>query len=136
METTVVIPNYEIVGQIGESSQAVVFRAYHKKHPERLLVLKMLKADFLSESKKAQFRQKVEQLRVLRDPLVIAPISFDVTEGVCFLTQDFFDGITLNQMLKKQCPLSLPDFFRIACSLARAVDRIHDTGIIHGGLKP
>lgn len=73
----IIIPNYEIIQKIGESPQATVYKGYHKKNPQRPLVLKVLKATFLSESKKSQFQQKIDQLRVLNDPLLITPSSFD-----------------------------------------------------------
>ncbi|MBI4303370.1 MAG: AAA family ATPase [Chloroflexi bacterium] len=134
--TTVVIPNYEIIGKIAESPQATAYRAYHKKRPNHPLVLKILKAPFLSDYKKSQFRQKIEQLRVLNDPLVVTPILFDAKDEICFITQDYFDGITLDKLVEQRHRLSLSDFFTIACALARALDKIHEAGIIHGGVKP
>lgn len=134
--STVVIANYEIVEKIAESPQAATYRAYHKRSPNRALVVKVFKAAFLSEHKKAQFRQKVEQLRVLNDPLLITPLSFDTKDGLCFISQEYFAGMALDALLEQRHPLSLSDFFAIACGLARALDKIHEAGIIHGGVKP
>ncbi|MBI2934605.1 MAG: AAA family ATPase [Chloroflexi bacterium] len=131
-----VIPNYEITDKIAEGPQSVIYKAYHKKNPERILVLKVLKATFLSDYKKSQFRQKIEHLRVLNDPLVITPIAFDAKDGTCFITQDYFDGLTLKQITETRRRISLNDFFTIACSLARTLEKVHEAGIIHGGIKP
>ena len=136
MATTIAIPNYEIIEKISEGPQAATYRAYHKKSPERLLVLKVLKATFLSEHKKTQFRQKIEHLRVLNDPLVITPIGFDAKDGICFITQDYFEGVTLDKLIRTDRGMLLSDFFTIACSLARTLDTVHEAGIIHGGVKP
>ncbi|MBI2954341.1 MAG: AAA family ATPase, partial [Chloroflexi bacterium] len=130
------IPNYEIIEKLSEGPQAAIYKAYHKRTPDRLLVLKLLKATFLSDQKKSQFRQKVEHLRVLNDPRVITPISFEAKDGVSFITQDYFDGVTLDQLIKTFHGISLSDFFTIACSLARILDSVHEAGIIHGGVKP
>ncbi|MBI4287515.1 MAG: AAA family ATPase [Chloroflexi bacterium] len=135
MPATIVIPNYEIVDKIAESPQATIYKAYHKKSPNRPLVLKILKTALLSEYKKSQFRQKVEQLRVLNDPFTITPIAFDTKDDICFITQDYFDGITLEQLIAHR-QISLKDFFSLACGLARALDKVHEAGIIHGGVKP
>lgn len=134
MRTT--IPNYELVAQIGESPQAIIYKAYNKKDSSHLVVLKVLKGSFLSDFKKSQFRQKIEQLRVLNDPTLITPISFDSRDEICFITQEFFDGVTLNKFVEEHGQLGLKDFFSIACGLAKALDVIHEAGIIHGGLKP
>jgi hypothetical protein len=38
-----IISNYEIVEKMAEAPQAAIYKAYHKKNPDRLLVLKILK---------------------------------------------------------------------------------------------
>ena len=43
-EAVNIIPNYELIQKIGESSQTIVYKAIHKKYPQNLLVLKILKA--------------------------------------------------------------------------------------------
>lgn len=131
-----IISNYEMLEKVAETPQAMVFKAYHKKNPDRPLVLKILKASTLSEYKKAQFRQKIEHLRVLNDPLVITPLSFDDKEGTCFITQDYFDGITLDKWMETRSGISLNDFFTIAIEFASALEKVHEAGIIHGGIKP
>ena len=106
------LSNYELLEQIAESPQAVVFKAYRRNNPQRLLVLKTLPASRLSEYRKAQIRQKIEHLKVLNDPLVITPISFGDQDGICFITQDYFDGVTLDRLLANMagflCPSSSP----------------------------
>jgi PAS domain S-box-containing protein len=100
------------------------------------LVLKVLKTSNLSETAKAQIRQKVEHLRVLSDPLLITPVSFGDREGVCFITQDYFDGVSLDRLMERFPTIPLKDFFIVACQLAQALDKVHEAGIIHGGIKP
>ncbi len=130
-----IIPNYEFIEKIAESQQAAIYKAYHKKNPNRLLALKILKTTFLSDYKKSQFKQKIEHLRVLNDPMVITPIAFEAKDEFCFLTQDYFDGIPLDKLMETRS-ISLNDFFTIACGLARVLDKVHEAGIIHGGVKP
>lgn len=131
-----IIPNYEIIEKIAESKEAVIYKAYHKKDPQRLLVLKVLKAFFLSNYKISQFSQRIEHLRVLNNPFVITPTAFNVKDDVCFIIQDFFDGVSLDDLLNTHPRISLNDFFTIVCRLAEALDKIHEAGIIHGGIKP
>jgi serine/threonine protein kinase len=119
-----------------EAPQSAVYKAYHKKNPDRPLVLKILKARSLSEARKAHFVQRIEHLRILHDPLVITPISFESKDEVFFLTQEFFSEITLDKWLEERSRISLNDFFEMACALTQALDRVHQAGIIHGGIKP
>ncbi len=121
---------------MAESPQAAIYKAKSRRCPERLLVLKVLKAAFLSDFKKMQYRQKIEQLKVLNDPLVITPRSFESIDGTYCITQDYFDGMTLSGLMEDQREISLDDFFTLACGIARALDKVHEAGIIHGGIKP
>jgi len=132
----VIIPNYEIVEKIGKSPQATIYKVYHNRNPHQLLVLKTLKASFLSDYKKSQIMQKIEHLKVLNDPLVITPLSFSSKDGICFITQEYFDGITLNNLMEECSSISLNDFFTIAIGLVSALEKVHEAGIIHGGIKP
>ncbi|MBI5440526.1 MAG: AAA family ATPase, partial [Deltaproteobacteria bacterium] len=131
-----VISNYELVEKIAEAPQSTIYKAYHKKEPQRPLTLKVLRADHLSEYKKTQIVQKIEHLKVLNAPLVLTPLSFGDKDGVCFVTQDFFDGAPLKSRLEGGSRISLIDFFGIACGLAKALEEVHEGGIIHGGVKP
>ncbi|MDD1743599.1 MAG: AAA family ATPase, partial [Methanomassiliicoccales archaeon] len=130
------LSNYELLERIAETPQVTVFKAYSKKNPDRLLVLKVLKAGNLSEHAKAQIRQKIEHLRVLNDPLLIIPIAFGEMDGVCFMTQDYFEGVPIDELMAARPSISLQDFLTIACNLARALEKAHEAGIIHGGIKP
>lgn len=81
-----IIPNYDFVEKIGEGPQSVVYKAFHKKKPNRLLALKVLKAVSLPENQKAYFRQKIEHLKVLHDCRLILPLSFEEKGGARFIT--------------------------------------------------
>ncbi|MGB9939098.1 AAA family ATPase [Methanosarcina sp.] len=131
-----IIPNYEIIEKIAESPQTTIYKAYLKKKPDRLLVLKVVKANFLSDYKKSQVIQKIEHLKVLNSPLVITPISFSDKDEICFITQEYVEGITLDKLMETHSRVLLDDFFTIAIGLASALEKVHEAGIIHGGIKP
>lgn len=130
------ILNYEIVEKVAEVPQTAVFKVYHQANPNQTLVLKVLKSINFSGYKKAQFDQKIEHLKVLKNPLLITPDSFEVNDGLCFITQEYFNGISLDVFIKEHPQLPLSDFFILACRLTQALEKIHEAGIIHGGIKP
>ena len=134
-ETITTIPGYNIIEKLGEGPQSIVYKAFHKKNPNRPLALKILKAVSLSEDQKRHFRQKIEHLKILHDTRIITPLSFNVRGDVQFFTRDYFKGITLDKWAKRQTKIILNDFFTVACELAEALNRVHEAGIIHGGIK-
>lgn len=130
------IPGYQLVAKLGEGTQSVVYRGFLKTAPDRPLSIKVFKTAALSERQRAHYRQKVEHLRVLRDPMLLTPEAFDVKGGVPFIVQDYFEGLPLDEWARRQPAISLDAFFTIACQLATALDKVHESGIIHGGVKP
>ncbi|MFB3903214.1 MAG: AAA family ATPase [Acidobacteriota bacterium] len=130
------IPGFHVAEKLGEGPQSVVYRGFERTAPDRPLALKVFKTTSLSEGQHARFRQKVEHLKLLRDPLLISPLAFEVKGGVRFLVQEYFDGLPVDEWACRQVSVSLGDFFRIACQLAAALDRVHEAGIVHGGVKP
>ncbi len=132
----IVIPGYHLAETLGEGPQSVVYRGFERTAPERPLAIKVFKTTSLSDSQRSRFRQKVEHLKVLRDPSLITPHAFEVKRGTPFLVQDYFDALPLDEWTRRQPAVSLDDFFRIASQLATAFDKVHEAGIVHGGVKP
>lgn len=130
------IPNYTLLQVLGEGPQSTVYKGYYKNMPHRLLVIKALKTGLLNESQRKYFRQKVEHLKVLNDPRLMIPLSFQDQWDVPFITREYFEGVCLDQWAKSQRKVSLEDFLTIACTLAEILEKIHHAGIIHGGIKP
>ena len=130
------LTNYQVIQKLGESPQAVVYKAFHNKHPKKPLVVKVLKAGYLSEHQKLHFQQKVEQLKILNNPLLITPLFFEEKGNIQFIARDYFEGIPLNEWAAGQTKISLDNFFTISSLLARALHQVHEAGIIHGGVKP
>lgn len=128
--------NYDIVEEIAKTQQAVVFKGYHKNDPGRCLVIKVFRTSHLSGYIKSQFQHKIEHLRVIDDPCIIIPSSLEEQGSNCFVTYDHYDGIPLDQFAASQSKISLDLFFAVGCKLVQALDKVHESGIIHGGIKP
>jgi signal transduction histidine kinase/serine/threonine protein kinase len=130
------IPGYTLIEKLADTSRAVVYKALSKSAPGRPLVLKLLREGAVSERQKAYFRQRIEHLKILRDPALLTPLACETKGGQSFILQDFFDGVPLDEWASREQPVPLPSFFTLALSLAQAIEKIHEAGIIHGGIKP
>jgi len=130
------VPNYHIVEKLGEGPQSIVYKGFHKKKPKQPLTIKILKASSMSEGQKRHFRQKIEHFKILHDIRLITPLSFEVRRDIQFFTNDYFHGTTLDNWSKKQKRINLNDFFTITCRIAEALNKAHEAGIVHGGIKP
>ncbi|PZN75667.1 MAG: hypothetical protein DM484_18245 [Candidatus Methylumidiphilus alinenensis] len=130
------LKNYILSEKLGESLQAVVYKAYLKEQPELPLILKQLK--FLSgwADLSRYLRQKIERLKVLRDKRSCTPLAMESDLERHFIVQPWFAGNTLDAWSEGQKKLALADFFSIACSMADILRVVHEAGIVHGGIKP
>ncbi|MCJ7602024.1 MAG: protein kinase, partial [Desulfobulbaceae bacterium] len=135
-EILALIADYDLVEKLGEGPQSIVYKAFHQKKPHRPLTLKILKTIPLSENQRRHFLQKIEHLKVLHDTQLITPLSLEVRGDIHFFIQDYFEGITLDEWAKKQTKITFKVFFTIACKLAEVLNKVHEAGIIHGGIKP
>lgn len=131
------IPNYEVIEKLGESIQSIIYKAIRKKHPENPVILKLLKTGYMPEHQKLHFRQKIEQLKLLNDPMLIRPLAFEVKDDLQYIIREYFDGIPLDKWIYAQGgKVPLENFFIVSLQLAQALNKVHEAGIIHGGIKP
>jgi len=131
------IPYYSLLELLGESLNASVYKAVGKENPGSLFIIKLLKRSISSESQRRYLTQKVERLKIIHDPRVITPDSFDYSSNNQFIARRYFPGKTLASYLTEQGKAtSLSNFFNIAGELTLAVNAVHEAGIIHGGIKP
>jgi len=128
------IGDYMVLEKIGEMLQAKVYKGYHIDQPDKPLVLTVFPK--VSRYRQIQFGQRVEQLKGLDDKQLLTPLSFEALDSECLLTRQYAQGNTLAHRLATDSPLDLGDFLSLACQLAQALVKIHQAGIIHGGIRP
>lgn len=130
------LQNYLLAEKLGESLQATVYKAFHRKRPQQPLTLKILKFLSGSEEQARYLRQKIERLKVLHDARACTPMSLESDGELQFIVQPWFAGVTLDSWRNTQPQDDLVAFFSIACTLADILQAVHDAGIVHGGVKP
>jgi predicted ATPase/GAF domain-containing protein len=121
---------------LGESLQATVYKAFHKKQPKTPLTLKILKLLPGSEEQTRYLRHKIERLKVLHDPRLCIPLALESDGNLQFFVQPWFSSVPLDVWALSQNKISLETFFIIAEALASMLQSVHDAGIVHGGVKP
>ncbi len=129
------IPNlqsYSLTKSLGKSLWSTVYQGFHKHAPDEQLVLKFI---FNGEDKSRHLRQKIERLKVLRDPRVCTPLDLVSDGDALVIIQPWFAGQTLDDWVAQQ-KRSLADFFSVACALVETLQAVHEAGITHGGIKP
>lgn len=131
-----VFGRYRIESELGRGGMGAVYCAYDS-HLHRTVALKV---PFF---KKGYSEEVVK--RFLREARAVARLShanlcrvFDVgvLDGTLFLTMEFVEGRSLEQLFKSGEPMPEADVVPVIRQVALALQEAHDCGIIHRDLKP
>ena len=133
--TTVTIPGYELLDELGRGGMGVVYKAHHV-HLGRTVALKMIHAGGrASASEMQRFRTEAQAIAKLQDPHIVQIFEVGSHEGTPFFSLEYCNGGSLNKMLKGT-PLSNTQAAMLVETLARAIHYAHQNGVIHRDLKP
>ena len=127
---------YRIERELGRGGMGAVYRAYDS-HLHRPVALKV---PFFKKGHSAEIVK-----RFLREARAVARLShanlcrvFDVgvIDGTLFLTMEFVEGQSLEQISKSGEPMPAADVVPLIRQVALALQEAHDCGIIHRDMKP
>jgi tRNA A-37 threonylcarbamoyl transferase component Bud32 len=131
----VVVPGYEVLGQLGRGGMAVVYRARQAKL-NRVVALKMILAGaHAGEADRRRFLAEAEAVVRLQHPNIVQIYEIGEAGGHPFFSLEFCPGGSLEKKLHGT-PLPPKEAARLVEVLARSVQAAHSAGIVHRDLKP
>jgi serine/threonine protein kinase len=131
-----VLGNYVLAELIGGGGMGQVYRAKHV-HMKRDVAIKVL-APHLVGSPEAQrrFQREVEMAARLQHPHVVAAYDADTAEGKFFLAMEYVPGDNLDEIVRRDGPLSVDVALGYLRQAAEGLQYAHDVGIVHRDVKP
>ena len=129
------ISHHTIVEKLGEGGMGVVYKA-RDTHLDRFVAIKVLPAEKVADpDRKRRFAQEAKAASALNHPNIIHVYDIDQAEGTDFISMEYVDGRTLDQLIHpKGMPLS--ETVKYAVQIADALGAAHSAGIVHRDLKP
>ena len=135
------LPDYESLEEIGRGGMGVVYRGLHRKL-RRMDAIKVIRPDRLwSDSPESILQMQSRFERELRLAAYIAhenivPV-YQVGEanGRLWFSMQLVEGKSL-QELRGHAATATEQIVSVLEKIARAVDRLHQHGVIHGDIKP
>jgi serine/threonine protein kinase len=134
------VPGYEIVGEVGSGSTGTVYTA-RQAEQERILALKVLRADAVATDRLPHFHQMARAIAGLKLSGVVPILDIGDWQPlpggakIPFLASEFVPGGNLAKRLSTG-PIAWPEAVRLVKELARTIHVCHGQGIVHGNLKP
>ena len=128
------ISNYQIINQINESADSIIYRAVGKED-NRSVILKMLKEEYPSPAKLAHYQQEYDMLRHLDIAGVVKVYGLEKHQNTLVIIFEDVGGESLKQLMTKR-QFTVKEFLSLAIQVADILAEIHAAHIIHKDINP
>jgi eukaryotic-like serine/threonine-protein kinase len=128
---------YQVERLIGKGGMGNVYEAKHL-HMGLPVAVKILHPHLVTDSTAVErFRREARSARTVNHPNAISIMDFGVTsDNVLYLVMELINGISLQEVLKRETTIESSRAVKIMRQVCLAVDVAHQKSIIHRDLKP
>jgi predicted ATPase/class 3 adenylate cyclase len=130
----ITLPGYQILGQIYESTNTLVYRGIREQDSQPV-ILKLHKEDYPTPSELARYKQEYEITRNLNLNGVVKAYSLERYQNTLVIIFEDFGGESLTTFMNDR-KFTLKEFLSIAIKIAKSLGEIHAANIIHKDIKP
>jgi serine/threonine protein kinase len=128
---------YEIQSVLGKGGMGIVYKARDRELDD-LVAIKTLRHHAFSTDPSLldRFKQEIRLARRITHPNVVRTHDLGEWNGLKFLSMEFVEGLTLEQVVESERILPTPVGLRIARQVCAGLAAAHEVGVIHGDVKP
>src|SRR5918999_332713 len=126
---------YEVIEHVGAGGMADVYRA-RDELLGREVALKVLSERFAGDrSFVERFRREAQSAANLNHPNIVSLYDYGDSDGSYFIVMEYIDGKSLNDIIGAEGALLPERAAEIASDVAQALDRAHNSGLVHRDIK-
>ena len=130
------IKNHEIIHEISRGAITTVYKAQHL-NLNRTVILKVLNPQWLREQDLLKrFKREARISAHLQHPNIVNVYDFHISPDLVYISLEYVEGGTLEQLIHEKQPLALPQIISIVRDTLKALDYAHGKGVIHRDIKP
>ena len=126
---------YRIFDAIGQGGYGYVFLG-RKPSESQYVSLKVLPITKATPELSRRFMHEIEVQKNLRNPNLVRFVESGQDGNVNYMVHEFMDGGDLRALLRQESILPLETTATILAQTARAVQYLHENGIVHRDIKP
>lgn len=129
-------PRYRILGPLGKGGMGMVYRAQHRMM-DREVALKVIDAKFINNPQAIErFRNEVKAAACLTHANIVRAYDAEQAGDLHFLVMEFVDGISLEELIRRNGPLPVHQVCGIIRKVAQGLHHAFEQGMVHRDIKP
>jgi tRNA A-37 threonylcarbamoyl transferase component Bud32 len=130
---------YRLIMRLGGGGMGTVYLAEQESLGRRV-ALKVIRSELIGSSNaSARFHREAKSLARIQHPNVVTIFGFGIDQGMHYLAMEFVPGLDLTETLldAADAEVELPpaDAVRWALEIGRALQCVHDEGLLHRDVK-
>jgi serine/threonine protein kinase len=133
--STALEKRFQILKELGRGGMGIVFQAYDKQLKEQVAIKVLSPLMGTNTDALERLKREVSAARRITHPNVIRIHDISDSEGLHFVSMEFFSGSTLKELLKRNGAYSISQGAQIALQICDGLESAHRQGVIHRDLK-
>ena len=127
---------YTIEAVLGRGGMGTVYRARDTELGETVAI-KTLRPELVQDAEsRERFKDEIRLTRRITHRNVVRTHDFGEAKGLCYLTMEFVEGLTVRELLNVRRRLEVEPALAIGIQLAESLVMAHGMGVIHRDIKP
>ena len=128
--------HYRVIKKVGAGGMGVVLHA-EDSHLQRSVALKLMLPEVADHPEaRDRFLREARATAKLKSDHVVTIYHVGQERDIPFMAMEFLQGETLNDLLERPEPLTVPQILRIGREIAAGLSAAHEGGLVHRDIKP
>ena len=132
----VVVPGYELLGELGSGGMGVVYKARHRGSGE-VVALKLVRPDLHARpNTHRRFQREVQAAARLDHPHIVRVLDGGQAGDTWYMAMEYVEGETLHHRVEKSGRRAVWEACEFIRQTALGLHHAHEAGLVHRDIKP